>query len=164
MTTAWPFGDDADRNDLLTAHRIAVASPHARWNYILTFDHESEARPTHTETLILASFLAEYIDHWYDTLWKKRLAERPLDVDGGANGYTFHKYGDGDWGYRQRSWRRGPMFVPVRPSFRGHEYDDTNGLGPLTLVQVMDRIHTISKRPMQHWLDWKAAHPEVFAQ
>ena len=35
--------------------------------------------------------------------------------------------------------------------------------GRLSLVRVMDRKHTIGDEPMPRWLEWKTAHPEVFA-
>jgi hypothetical protein len=54
--------------------------------------------------------------------------------------------------------------VPVAPRQRGGEYDVKPWPGPMTLVQVMDRIHTIGDEPMKHWVDWKAAHPEVFIE
>lgn len=158
MTTAWPFGADADRNDPLTQLRIAVASPWAQWNYIVTFDRESAARPTDAEATMLASFLRQYIDHWYNATFKAKLAQRALDVDGGANGITFRKYADGDWGYRRRTWTSGPMFVPEHPRFADRS------LGPLTLPQLMDHIysdHDGQQRP--EWQAWKAKHPEVFA-
>jgi hypothetical protein len=162
-TTEWPFGTDADRDDPLTAHRIAVASPWAQWNYITAFDRDSEARPTDAEIAMLASFHLEYLDHWYgDNGWRRKMAERALDVDGGANGVTFHKYGPDDWAYRRRTWQYGPTFVPDSPRLRGLQRA-SQPLGPLTLPEVMDRIHTIGDdEPTQRWLDWKTAHPEVF--
>jgi hypothetical protein len=34
----WPF--DADRDDPLTAHRIAVTSSHPGWRHVVAFDRE----------------------------------------------------------------------------------------------------------------------------
>jgi hypothetical protein len=158
--TDWPY--DAERDDPLTALRIPVVG-HAwpRWNYIVAFDSgrldDEQHRPTEHETRLLRSFLDEYIAHWYNDRWKEKLAERPFDIDGGANGVTFRKWGDNDWGYRRRTWDRGPTYVPEHPRVRGGK-----SLGPLTLVQLMDHIHTICDEPMPHWTNWKAAHPEVF--
>lgn len=159
--TDWPY--DADREDPLTALRIPVTSAYPGWKYTATFDRESEARPTEVEARQLASFIDEYRLYWFNERWQARLAERPFDIDSGTPTKIFHKWAEGDWSYRVVSWRSGPVWVPVFPRQRGGPYDDRpNWVGPLTLVQVMDRIHTVSDGPMQHWLDWKAAHPEVF--
>jgi hypothetical protein len=99
----WPF--DADRDDPLTAHRIAVTSSLPGWFYLVAFDRESVDRPTDAEVALLVSFLNEYKDHWYgDNSYRRRMEARPLDVDGGANGIAFHKWGADDWGYRRRSY------------------------------------------------------------
>jgi hypothetical protein len=158
VTTTWPFGTDADQHDPLTAHRIAVTSPYASWCYIVAFDRDSPSRPTDQETATLASFLDEYKSHWYgiDGAYLKKLHEKPLDVDGGANGITFRKYGPDDWGYRRRTWDRGPTFVPAGPAFV------ERGMGPLDLVQLMDHIHAFDGIPSKRWTDWKTAHPGVF--
>lgn len=171
MTSDWPFGDDADRDDPLTKLRIpVVGSFNPGWRYIAAFlkpvtdgpdylkgpPFASNERPTEAEARMLSSFIREYIRHWFRESYQSKLAERPLDVDSGCNTTVFIKYAEDDWGYRQRSWTYGPTFVPQPPSF-----PDRNP-GPLTLEQVMDRCHTVDDGPMQHWLDWKTAHPEVF--
>ncbi|MYV77733.1 hypothetical protein GT352_27945 [Streptomyces sp. SID1046] len=165
-TTTWPFDTDADEHDPLTALRIpVVGSFNPRWSYIAAYlkpqsDHSytfgSADRPTDSEAKMIASYIEEYIQHWFNERYQRKLAERPLDVDGGCNTTVFIKYGPGDWAYRRCSWQYGPLFVPEPPSFA----DRT--VGPLTLLQVMDRNHTIADEPLQHWVDWKAAHPEVF--
>lgn len=158
----WPY--DADQHDPLTALRIpAVGSPWPRWHYIVAFDtgrlDDEPQRPTDHEAQMLASFLQEYIDHWYNATWRHKLGERPFDIDGGANGVVFRKWGDDDWGYRRRTWEYGPTYVPAHPRIRGEKSP-----GPLTLLQVMDRTHTFGDDgPMRRWVDWKAAHPDVFA-
>jgi hypothetical protein len=159
----WPF--DADRDDRLTAHRIAVTSSHPGWYYLVSFDRESAERPTEREVALLVSYLDEYKAHWYgDSGYRKAMERRPLDVDGGANGVTFIKYGPDDWGYRRRTWQYGPLYVPQHPRIR-EAYPDEAPLGPLSLAALMDRIHTIGSdaEPMPRWVEWKAAHPEVFA-
>jgi hypothetical protein len=160
-TAEWPY--DADQHDPLTALRIpVVGSAWQGWFYIVSLDSgrldDDQHRPDEHEVRLLRSFLDEYIAHWYNDRWKAKMAERPFDIDGGANGVTFRKWGDGDWGYRRRSWNTGPTYVPTHPRIQGEKSP-----GPLTLAQVMDRIHTIGDEPMPHWLEWKAAHPEVFA-
>jgi hypothetical protein len=51
----------------------------------------------------------------------------------------------------------------VFPRQRGGEFDNVIIKGPVTLVQLMDRIHTIGDdKPTRFWTDWKTAHPEVF--
>ena len=137
----------------LTALRIAVTGAHPMWCFLVGFDRESAKRPTDAEAAMLASYLEQYKTYWYGDGWYRgKLAERPLDVDGGANGVTFHKYGTDDWGYRRRTWQYPSGFMPAPPWAENRE-------GPLTLEQVMDLAH--STWP-ERWLDWKAAHPEVF--
>lgn len=157
----WPFEDDADRDDPLTARRIAVTSSHPQWCYLVSFDRDSTERPTEAEAEMLASFLTEYIDRWYFDSYKAKLAQRALDVDGGANGVTFIKYGPDDWGYRRRTWDLGPRYVPQHPRLR--EMYPNATIGPLPLAALMDRIHTMGDdEPMKRWTEWKAAHPDVF--
>lgn len=160
QTTDWQF--DADRDDPLTALRIPVTSAYPAWRYIATFDRESEARPTDAEAAMLASFIREYIEYWYTDSFKARLAERPLDVDGGCNTVIFRKYRTDDWGYRLDSWRYGPMFVPQSPQLRETSHERAL-LGPLSLAQVMDRVRSFGDDgPLPRWLEWKAKHPDVF--
>lgn len=160
----WPY--DADRDDPLTKLRIpVVGSAWPRWNYLMAFDSgrldDEQHRPTEQEAAILASFLQEYVHHWYNPGWIARMAERPFDVDGGANGIVFRKWGDDDWAYRRRTWQMGPTYVPEHPRVRARLEKPA---GPLTLLQVMDRIHTIGDEPMPRWTDWKTAHPDVFGE
>jgi hypothetical protein len=153
--TDWPY--DADRDDPLTAHRIAVTCSHPGWYYLVSFDRESEARPTDAETAMLVSYLDHYKDHWYgNSGFRQQMEQRPLDTDGGANGVIFHKWGPGDWGYRRQSYTMGPLFFPGWPGSNRER-------GPFSLVALMDFMHTIGDDgPMAHWVEWKAAHPDVF--
>ncbi|MEV0830856.1 MULTISPECIES: hypothetical protein [Streptosporangiaceae] len=157
-TVDWPY--DADQHDSLTALRIPVTSEYPRWRYTATFDRESEVRPTDLEALQLASFIEEYREYFFNDTYKAKLSQRPFDTD--AVTKVFHKWADNDWSYRIVTWEYGPFWFPCRPRHRGTQYDDTKGFGPMALVQVMDRIHTIGDEPMKRWLDWKAAHPEIF--
>lgn len=160
--TAWPFGTDADENDPLTKLRIPVTGAHPMWRYIATFDRDSEARPTDSEAAQLASYIEHYKVYFFgaDGWYKRKLEEKPLDVD--AVTRIFHKWGDDDWSYRVDTWTSGPFWVPMQPRSRGGQYD-TIKIGPLTLVQIMDRDkHMHTEYPSKAWADWKAAHPEVF--
>ncbi|GAA0969901.1 hypothetical protein GCM10009555_017840 [Acrocarpospora macrocephala] len=160
-TTDWPY--DADRDDPLTELRIPVTSFSPNWKYTATFDRESEARPTDLEARQLASFIDEYREQWFNETWKAKLAERPFDIDSGTPTKIFHKWADDDWSYRVVSWTRGPVWVPVFPRLRGTDLDDRpNWAGPMTLVEVMDRTHTVSDEPMKRWVEWKSTHPEAF--
>lgn len=151
----WPY--DADRDDPLTALRIPVVSAWADWNYIVAFDKESPRRPNDDEARQLASFLRYYIDTWYGDSYKARLAKRPFDIDDGANGMTFRKYADGDWGYRRRTWTMGPLFVPQQPEFAERP------IGPLALPELFDHIYSDGDgNNHPGWAQWKADHPDVF--
>ncbi|MEV7805064.1 hypothetical protein AB0O28_19145 [Microbispora sp. NPDC088329] len=157
--TDWPY--DADRDDPLTALRIPVTSAYPRWRYTVAFDRESEVRPTDMEAAQLASFIEEHREHWFNETYKAKLSERPFDTDTVTR--VFHKWADNDWSYRVATWEHGPFWVPVFPCLRGTHLDDRpNWKAPMTLVEVMDRIFTFSDGPMKRWLEWKAAHPEVF--
>jgi hypothetical protein len=159
-TKAWPFGTDADEDDPLTALRIPVTGQYPMWRYIATFDRESEARPTDLEAAQLASYIEQYKDYFFNDWYKAKLLERPLDVD--AVTRIFHKWGEGDWSYRVVTWEYGPFWVPVAPRLRGGQYDDAK-LGPLSLVQVMDRDHQMhSEYPSKAWAAWKADRPDIF--
>ncbi|MFD8771432.1 hypothetical protein [Streptomyces sp. NPDC059916] len=163
MAATWPFDTDADEHDPLTASRIAVTGSHPMWCYLVAFDRESAARPTDSEAAMLASYLEECKERWYgkEGGYRTKLAQRPLDVDGGANGVIFRKYGPNDWGYRRQSWTMGPLYVPQSPRLR-ELYPNDSPIGPYTLVEVMDHAHTIVDEVHRPWLDWKAQHPEVF--
>lgn len=164
VTEEWPY--DAYRDDPLTALRIpVVGSSHPRWNYIVAFDFDQVDRdgnrPTEQEARQLRSFLDHYIDHWYNQTWKAKLKERPFDIDGGANGYIFRKYGNDDWGYRQRTWEIGPLFWPGPAHWRA-TYGKGPGAQQHSLVQVMDHVYTIANETRPEWQEWKRDHPEVF--
>lgn len=165
-TTAWPFGTDAKQDDPLTALRIPVVdSFNPGWKYIAAYidvdtsrySWGSKERPTDAEAAMIASFIEEYKNYFFNDWYKGKLLERPLDVDSGCNTTVFIKYANDDWGFRRCSWIYGPTYVPMGPN-----HPDRGAPAPLTLEQVMDRSHTIGDGPMQHWLDWKAAHPDIF--
>lgn len=159
--TAWPFGTDADRDDPLTALRVPVTGVYPLWSYIATFDRGSEARPTDVEARMLASFIEEYKECFFDDPDKTEVAKRPLDISGTMT-KIFHKWGEGDWSYRVVTWHYGPLWVPVAPRWRDGQNDDVE-IGPLSLEQVMDRCqHMRTEGPRKHWVEWKVAHPEVF--
>ncbi|MGY0062801.1 hypothetical protein ACWY4P_40750 [Streptomyces sp. LZ34] len=165
--TAWPF--DADRDDPLTKLRIPVVdSFNPEWRYVAAYLKPSTGplegppfgsveRPTDAEARMIASFIEEYLQYFFRESYQRKLAQRPLDVDGGCNTTVFIKYGPDDWGYRRCSWTYGPTFAPGPPGSLSRD-----AVGAMTLEQVMDRTHTVVGEPMQHWQDWKAQHPDVF--
>ncbi|MER5461608.1 hypothetical protein ABT010_13160 [Streptomyces sp. NPDC002668] len=162
----WPFGTDADRDDPLTKLRIpVVTSFNPSWKYVAAYidvdtgpySWGSTERPTDAEAQMIASFIQEYIQNWFNERYQHELAERLLDVDSGCNTTVFIKYGPDDWAYRHCSWIYGPTFVPLPPNSPSRDGD------PLSLVQVMDRTHGMhTDYPSKRWAEWKAAHPEVF--
>lgn len=165
-TADWPY--DADRDDPLTALRIPATSAYPTWRYIACFDRESEARPTDLEAAQLASYIEQYKVYFFgaDGWYKRQLEEKPFDTD--AVTRVFHKWGDDDWSYRVVTWQYGPFWVPLAPGLRNSDYAarlyaDKPAVGPLSLVQVMDRDkHMHTEYPSKDWAQWKAAHPEVF--
>lgn len=180
-TRKWPFGTDAVQDDPLTALRIpAVTSFRPGWRYVAAYLNTPEPgapdyltgppfasveRPTGREAAMIASFIREYLHHWFRDGYISRLAERPLDVDGGCNTTVFVKYGVDDWGYGRVSWEYGHTFIPGPPRSRGTEYEYAKAPGPLALEQVMDLAHCVaSDEPMGRWTRWKAEHPEVFGR
>jgi hypothetical protein len=168
----WVFGDDVNQEDPLVGQRIPVVnSAYPSWKYIAAFlstgEHSnidppwplaSKERPTDDEAKMISSFIQCYIQHWFNDRYQRKLAQHPLDVDGGSNTTVFIKYGADDWGYRRCSWEYGPVFVPAPPGAPNRA--ETGGRH--TLEQVMDRCHAVASKPMQYWIDWKAAHPDTF--
>ncbi|MGW4222940.1 hypothetical protein ACWEG1_05735 [Streptomyces bauhiniae] len=171
----WPFGGDALVDHPLTLLRVPVVSSfNPQWRYIAaclgtpteTGTHHvppwpfaSTDQPTSREAHMLASFIREHIAYSYNETYQAKLARLPLDVVSGFPTRVFIKYGADDWGYRVTTWTSGPTFTPGPPDSPFPE-DAVR----LPLEKVMDRAHTIGGRPMQHWLDWKAAHPEIFGK
>ena len=170
--TDWPFGTDAIQDDPLTELRIpVVTSFNPSWHYVAAYlgtnedtgqdwnppwPFASAERPTDAEAQMLVSFLQEHRHYWFGNQgYARKMDQRPLDVDSGWNTTVFIKYGADDWGYRRCSWIYGPTFVPEPPSFKDRR-------GPLSLEQVMDRVHSWGDEPSPRWQQWKAAHPEVF--
>ncbi|MBF9135265.1 hypothetical protein I0C86_41175 [Plantactinospora sp. S1510] len=147
----WPFGVEARRDDPLTARRIAVTHQWAGWPFLVAFDYDSAERPTEREAAMLASYLAEWKQRWYNTSWIARMERRLLDVDGATNGVIFRKWADGDWSYKRRRWSEysggGPRNRRMHRS-------------SLTLVDAMDPLH--SEATEGPWTEWKHTHPEVF--
>ncbi|WP_435609999.1 hypothetical protein [Streptomyces sp. C10-9-1] len=157
-TTPWPFGADADEHDPLTALRIPVTSWSPSWRYIAAFDRASEERPTDAEAAMLASYIEEYKEYFFNDWYKAVLLQRPLDVD--AVTRVFHKWGPDDWSYRLVTWRNGPQWAPPGPHFAS-SYSQR---APYRLEAVMDRIHTLGEdQPARRWQKWKASHPDVFS-
>jgi hypothetical protein len=172
MPEPWPFGTDAIQQDPLTALRIpVVTSFNPQWGYIGAFlstepgpdrafdppwPFASVERPTDAEAQMLVSFIQEAKNRLRGG-YVARMEERPLDVDNWSCAHVFI------WGYRRLSWIYGHTFVPSPPSLRGTRHAHDKHPGPLPLEQVMDLVHTFGDdKPMQHWLDWKAAHPVMF--
>lgn len=166
--TSWPFGTDAAEHDPLTKLRIpVVTSFNPEWKYIAAYidvdtspySWGSTERPTDAEAAMLRSYIDEYIHYFLGDRERDRMLKRALDVEGGVVTRVFIKYGTDDWGYRVVTWQYGPTYVPSGPKTRGTEHEYVKHRGPLTLEQVMDLDHDIYPK---RWLDWKAAHPEVF--
>jgi len=165
----WPYGEDGvQQGDFTEQFRYPIINTsHPRWSYVTAVVVEDQqtswstyttVRPTDDELRIVASFHDEYMEHWYGPReygYRARVMNnRPFDIDGGANSRILVKRGDGDWAYRLKTWCHGPRFVPAL--HLGQEKHD--------LISLLDRIHTHGDdKPTQRWIDWKNAHPEMFA-
>lgn len=148
--------DDVIRDLRGLPHRIPIVSYEwTRWNYITAIVAGEGAdgtygNPTDVEITIAASFHDEYIEKWYRPGWLNSMrAEHPFDVDGGANGRYLCKYQNGGWGVKARSWEHA-----ARPAFDAE---------PHTLIQALDRFNRVGTDSVStRWLEWKAAHPNIF--
>lgn len=136
-----------------------ITSPHPRWFYVTAvvvgqWPYPEGPVPTDDELRMVGSFHEEYCSYWYGpphTGWRARdLDNRPFDIDGAAVGRYLTKYANGGWGFRRHTWQYGPTFVPT---WQGE---------PSTLVEVMDRCHSVGDEVGKRWLQWKADHPEIF--
>jgi len=161
VSTDWPYTEDGvQQGDFTEQFRYPIVNTsHPRWCYITTVVVFGESdyrppslRPTDDELRIIASFHQEYIGYWYRDSWKRRMAEKPFDLDGQANGRYLIKRAEGDWAYRKMTWTSGPLFAP--------QFGSTE---TLDLIPLLDRIHDWGDGEIRPaWLKWKADHPEVF--
>lgn len=160
MIQDWPYAEDGVARDVFceSLRLPLIGNPYPRWCYItaVVVPPPDEpgwrgVRPTDDELRVVASYHEAYCAYWYRESWKRRMAERPFDVDCAANGRYVIKYEHGGWAYRHASWREGPCFIPSRR-------DEPTGL-----VAVLDREQTLCDEPRPQWQQWKADHAEVFA-
>lgn len=154
--SAWSYDVHADRNDRLVREwRIPVTSSHPGYAFLISFDRMSERRPTRTE----ADTLKHYVDHRrerYPLDTQLKMLERPLDNISGANTITFHKWVDGDWGYRRVTFHDGgPLFWP------GREGDPTRKRS-FTLLELLDEIESAGDHQFDDWVLFKQRHPKIF--
>lgn len=160
-TSDWPY--EADPYSPFTRLRVPVVHTiYPEWPYVIALyldpSAKSPVEPTRDETVLLAAFLGEQINHRFNERGRERLAGKPFDIAGDVSTFVFRKYADGDWGYGRPHWYVGPPLVPAPPNVRGQ-----SDLGPLTLLQLMDFIHNGSgERIAPRWQQWKDAHPHIF--
>lgn len=157
----WPYAEDGvKRGDFTEQFRYPIVNTsHPRWLYITAVvvsdgsDYRPVSiRPTDEELRLIGSFHRHYIEHWYRDSWKRRMTEKPFDLDGQANGRYLVKRAEGDWGYRKMTWTHGPQFVPALGS-----------LESLDLVALMDRIHDWGGGKVSpSWAAWKTEHADEF--
>lgn len=156
-----PYHEDRAHLDLrlLDRHVPIIANFWPRWYYITAvvvsppdsfmLDFVS---PTHEELLMVASFHDEYVERYYGrTGWMiNQRKKHAFDIDGGAAGRYLAKYEHGGWAIKISTWR--------------HEQRPFKSDPPKTLIEVLDKHHTICGEPMDHWVKWKADRPEVFGK
>jgi hypothetical protein len=154
-------GDDIspEQTELATSLRVPfITTPYPRWFYVtavVVSDDKYLWRglvPTEDEVRMVASFNEAYREYWYRDSFKEHMARNaPYDIDGGAVGRYLIKHENGGWGYRKHTWEYGPQFVP--------EWN----AAPEPLEAVLDRAHRFVDDVDPKWVEWKSAHPEVFA-
>lgn len=144
--------EDVQRDEFAESLRVPlVTSPYPSWRYItavVVSDLWRGVRPSDDELRVVASFHEEYCSRWYRGGQRQKMAECPFDLDGAANGRFLVKRANGGWGFRQVSWRVGPLFSPA---FDAEPWD---------LVRVLDHQMSLGA---DRWGAWKADHAEVFA-
>ena len=147
------------QTELATSLRVPfITTPYPRWFYVTAVVVSNEKYlwqglvPTEDEVRMVASFNEQYREHWYRDSFKEHMARNaPYDIDGGAVGRYLIKHANGGWGYRRHTWEYGPCFVP--------EWN----VEPQPLEYALDRCHSMgSGGPGKDWVEWKAAHTEVF--
>lgn len=157
-----PYAEDIAVADALSLElRVPlIRHPHPRWYYVtavvVSDDLWIGQHPTEAEMRVVGSFHEEYMSRWYGpphTGWRARdMDARPFDIDGGAAGRYLIKHAHGGWGYRIHTWQYGPEFVP---EWRAE---------PAPLVTVLDLYHNRGGDISERWAEWKARHPEIFAE
>lgn len=151
--TRWRW--DADPGSPLIKHRIPETAASPLHSYVAALYKDSPHWPTGKEIAQLRSFIDEHAAHWLTERDKEQNARQPFDTEPGRNTVVFRKYGTRDWGYRRKSWPSA-QFVPPPPLFA------SRAPGPLSLVGVMDLVHSGFADRVADWEEWKAEHPEVF--
>ncbi len=89
--------------------------------------------------------------------------DKRLDIDSGWNTTVFHRCGTDDWGYRRLLVDLRADVVAHAAEQPGHRIRARRAPGAAALERVMnDLVHTIGDEPMDNWLSWKAANPDIF--
>lgn len=109
-----------EQTELATERRVPfLTSSRPRWRYVtgITVGNSWPSEglvPTDEEVELVAGWLTDYCDRWYDQGGYRRDMKKfaPFDIDSGANSVYFIKHAHGGWGYRRYSWTRGSVWVP----------------------------------------------------
>lgn len=157
------FDDVQKEHPWAKNHRIPVVlSYYPRFRYEMALcipDEESSTQewnlwnvqhPEDDVLPILVSFL-EYRLNAYDKHYRQRIREQEFDVQPSANTVIFGLTPQGQWQYRQSSWREGPTSVGIEGDVRP---------GAQGLIALIDQKVTHGST---YWTDWKCLHPDVFA-
>lgn len=160
------FADEANIEHPLTARRIPVLRHcNPRWRYHAALviggasweDPQNHGiEPTAQEADQLCVYLEKHMRYYNDSYRARVAARGPFDVDGTVNTHTFRKHAEHGWQYNVMTWNQGPTWFPTPPFHK---------VGPFTLEQLLDRIHTYGdEKPIQKWLDLKAEYAAAFDQ
>lgn len=141
-------------HDWVTKYRVApVSDMHPAFSFIAALVEGNEGtpaaeywpylQPTDEDAQLVGEYIKAYKQWYYNPMYLRKLNERVLDVDGGANTITFARMPHG-WVYRMFTWQ-GQPFAP---------YKDAEKQYP-TLMELLDHIHPYETG---YWQKYKVAN------
>lgn len=156
-TTPAEFADEVNLDHPLSARRVPVLSnPFPRWKYhvavVINPDEDALYGPSLEPTPEEAEQLVAYLDYRltdYYQHYREQMRQRPFDVDGTINTYTFRKDPTVGWQYNAMTWTLHVWF----PQIRLHEQRFE------TLEALIDHIHTYGGELYHRWAEFKATSP-----
>lgn len=105
--------------------------------------------PERADVELLAKYIEYRNQRFYPQYVEKMRTQCAVDIDPGVNTMTISKKAH-SWVYNMATWQYGPPWVPAL-------YGSDNVFHP-ELIQLLDRIETISGEPKTAWVEFKATH------